>query len=133
VSPVLSVQSDMGCAGSEPCTSLDTILDTEVIKYFFIFPRQRKILSSRLLTKKIRESHFQCLKNSWKLTQVPSVSYLESYMKIYNLCMACDVHVNGVKGPVMKGRERHIIRVDWVKQSSSDMLTDMLAVAVHLL
>jgi hypothetical protein len=84
VSPVLSLQSDRGCGGSEPRTSLDAILDTEVIKYFIIVSRQRKILSSRLLTKKIWESHFQWLKNSWKLTQVPSVSYLVSYMKIYN-------------------------------------------------
>jgi hypothetical protein len=51
VTPVLSLQSDRGCGGSELRTSLDAILDTEFIKYLYIFPRQRKILSSRLLTK----------------------------------------------------------------------------------
>jgi hypothetical protein len=55
VSPILSLQSDRDCGGSELRTFLDAILDTEVIKYFFIFPRQRKILNPRLLRK--NENH----------------------------------------------------------------------------
>jgi hypothetical protein len=30
--------------------------------------------------------------------------------------MVRDVHVNEIKGPVMEGRECHVIRVDWVKK-----------------
>jgi hypothetical protein len=36
--------------------------------------------------------------------------------------MARDVRVNGIKGPVMKGREYQIIRVDWVKRSEENFL-----------
>jgi hypothetical protein len=100
---------------SEPRTSIDAILDTEVIKYFFIFPRQRKILSLRLLTKKIWESHFQCFKNSWKLAQVPSVSYLESHMKIqlYARCVTFTV-------TALKAQSRKDVIVTWYELIGSN-------------
>jgi hypothetical protein len=59
-------------------------LDTEFKKYFFIFPRQIKVLSSGLLTKKIWESTLPMSEELMEVNTMPSVSYLESYMKIYN-------------------------------------------------
>jgi hypothetical protein len=37
-------------------------------------------------------------------------------MKKTTLCMQRDVHINRVKGPVMKGRECHVTQFDWVNQ-----------------
>jgi hypothetical protein len=50
------------------------------------------------------------------------VAHNFQYDPLTTLCMVCDIHVNGIKGPVTKGRECHVIRVDWVHSRDSNSL-----------